>query len=68
MNDRIAARKEAGFTGIGSEGYEAINAGRRFYGCEIKDEYVAAAQKNIERAMRLQKHDNRSLFDLLECI
>ena len=31
------------FTGIGSEGYEAIKQGRRFYGCELKDEYHAAA-------------------------
>lgn len=38
------------FTGIGSEGYTALKLGRRFYGCEIKPEYHAAAIKNCERA------------------
>lgn len=38
------------FAGIGSEGYESIKLGRRFYGCEIKPEYIAAAKKNLERA------------------
>lgn len=38
------------FTGIGSEGYMAIKLGRRFYGCELKDEYIAAARKNLKRA------------------
>lgn len=38
------------FTGIGSEGYVAVKLGRRFYGCEIKDEYHAAAVKNLARA------------------
>jgi len=38
------------FAGIGSEGVESIKAGRRFYGCEIKDEYFSAACKNLARA------------------
>lgn len=38
------------FTGIGSEGYESIRLGRRFYGCEIKDEYFQQAKKNIRSA------------------
>ena len=38
------------FTGIGSEGYTAVKLGRRFYGCELKPEYHAAAMKNLERA------------------
>jgi len=38
------------FTGIGSEGFEAIKLGRRFYGCEIKPEYLKAAQNNLRRA------------------
>jgi len=38
------------FTGIGSEGYVAVKNGRRFYGCELKPEYHAAAMKNLERA------------------
>ena len=40
------------FTGIGSEGYVALKLGRRFYGCELKDEYHAAAIGNLERAIR----------------
>ena len=43
------------FTGIGSEGYIAVKRGRRFYGCELKPEYHAAALKNLERAMRQAK-------------
>lgn len=38
------------FAGIGSEGYEALLAGRRFYGCEIKDEYILQAMKNLALA------------------
>lgn len=38
------------FTGIGSEGYGAVKLGRRFYGCELKPEYHAAAMRNLERA------------------
>lgn len=40
------------FTGIGSEGFGAVKLGRRFYGCELKPEYHAAALKNLERGMR----------------
>jgi len=40
------------FTGIGSEGYTALKLGRRFYGCELKDEYVSAATSNIENAIK----------------
>jgi len=38
------------FTGIGSEGFESVKLGRRFYGCELKDEYIAAARKNLAKA------------------
>ena len=38
------------FTGIGSEGYESLLLGRRFYGCEIKDEYIKAARSNLRKA------------------
>jgi DNA modification methylase len=38
------------FTGIGSEGHEAVRLGRRFYGFELKPEYHAAALKNLRRA------------------
>jgi hypothetical protein len=35
------------FAGIGSEGYASIKLDRRFYGCELKDEYIATARKNL---------------------
>lgn len=38
------------FAGIGSEGYEAVRLGRKFYGCELKDEYHAEALRNLARA------------------
>jgi DNA modification methylase len=38
------------FTGIGSEGYQAVLRGRQFYGCELKDEYHKTACKNLEAA------------------
>ena len=50
------------FAGIGSEGYEAIKQGRRFYGCEIKAEYLAAAKRNMERAMRERNEREALLF------
>lgn len=40
------------FAGIGSEGYVALSRGRRFYGCELKDEYHAQAIRNLELAER----------------
>lgn len=49
------------FSGIGSEGHEAIKLGRRFYGCEIKPEYIAAAHKNLQRAKRATS-ETMSLF------
>ncbi|GCF07328.1 DNA methyltransferase [Dictyobacter arantiisoli] len=49
------------FTGIGSEGYEALRLGRHFIGVELKESYVKAARKNLERI--LQKKTQRTLFD-----
>lgn len=45
------------FTGIGSEGYVAVKWGRRFYGCEIKDEYHVAALRNLSRAVAAANED-----------
>lgn len=51
------------FAGIGSEGYEAILNGRRFFGCEIKPEYHRAAVTNCERAIAKRESSvTRSLF------
>jgi len=51
------------FAGIGSEGYEAIKLGRRFYGCEIKPEYITAAKRNLKRAEKEHQMASRTLFD-----
>lgn len=49
------------FAGIGSEGYVSVSEGRRFYGCEIKPEYFAAAQANLSRA-EAKKTEQLGLF------
>ena len=51
------------FAGIGSELYTALKLGRRAYGCELKDEYHAAAIKNCERALKEARIESRSLFE-----
>lgn len=38
------------FAGIGSEGFEAVKAGRRFVGIELKESYYKQACKNLKRA------------------
>ena len=38
------------FMGIGSEGYVAIKASRKFIGCELKKSYYDLAVKNLEKA------------------
>lgn len=48
------------FMGIGSEGYVAIEKGRKFIGCELKESYFNQAVKNIESA----GFKTASLFDL----
>jgi DNA modification methylase len=40
------------YTGIGSEGYQALKLGRRFVGCELKPSYFKVACKNLETAVR----------------
>jgi hypothetical protein len=39
------------FAGIGSEGYGAIKAGRRFLGIELKDKYFDQAVRNLNAAI-----------------
>jgi DNA modification methylase len=51
------------FTGIGSEGYCAIQMGRKFIGAELKESYWKQAVLNLERA-KAEKSD--SVFDLAE--
>lgn len=62
------------FTGVGSEGYMAlggkspktgkkINNPRRFYGCELKQEYYDEAEQNLESAVsQTDEADQLSLF------
>lgn len=50
------------FTGIGSEGYVSLMEGRRFYGCEIKEEYHKQACKNLRNA-ESKEHDQLALFE-----
>lgn len=38
------------FAGIGSEGYCAVNQGRRFVGSELKESYFDLAKRNIAEA------------------
>lgn len=56
------------FTGIGSEGYTALKLGRRFYGCELKDEYYAAALRNCERAVERASNNNQLGFEFEDAI
>jgi DNA modification methylase len=37
--------------GIGSEGYVALQAGRRFVGVELKTSYYQQAAKNLQMAL-----------------
>ncbi len=41
------------FMGIGSEGYVALEMGRRFVGVELKDSYFKQAAANLEQATKL---------------
>lgn len=52
------------FAGIGSEGYEALQHGRRFYGVELKPEYATTAMNNLRRAEEKAKFNSRSLFEM----
>lgn len=49
------------FAGIGSEGYVALQQGRRFVGAELKESYYRQAVKNLRAARRQQ-----GLFDRVE--
>ena len=51
------------FAGIGSEGYVAVKLGRRFYGCELKEEYHRASLVNLARADKVRLEESRTLFD-----
>lgn len=50
------------FAGIGSEGYISLKRGRRFYGCELKPEYHAAALVNLERAIAERTSEDQQVL------
>lgn len=54
------------FAGIGSEMYGALRRGRRAYGCELKDEYHAAATRNCARAVQQSADDAMTLWTLAD--
>lgn len=43
------------FMGIGSEGYVALQMGRRFVGAELKESYFALAKRNLDEAENIQQ-------------
>lgn len=51
------------FTGIGSEGYVAIEMGRRFVGSELKRSYWELARRNLSEA---REHQESGIFAELE--
>lgn len=53
------------FAGIGSEGFEAVKAGRRFFGVELKGSYFDLAVKNMNAA--LMERDSGTLFGEIQC-
>lgn len=61
------------FTGIGSEGYialggkspktgKSIKDARRFYGCELKDEYFSQANRNLQAAVSQRDSTAQSML------
>lgn len=54
------------FAGIGSEGYVAIQHGRRFVGCELKPEYWAVARRNLGAAESANGRDLFAAFEALD--
>jgi len=49
------------FAGIGSEGYRALELGRRFVGIELKESYYRVAAANLRNATN--KHEMLKLFE-----
>lgn len=43
------------FAGIGSEGFEAVRLGRRYFGIELKESYATVAARNLATAETLKK-------------
>ena len=50
------------FAGIGSEGYKALELGRKFVGIELKESYWRVATENLKAAVLKRKEDQGELF------
>jgi superfamily II DNA or RNA helicase len=50
------------FTGIGSEGYEALKMGRRFIGAELKESYWRQACANLRTVEKYVEREELPLF------
>jgi hypothetical protein len=50
------------FAGIGSEGFEAVRLGRRYWGCELKPSYYKTAVNNLKTAETMKTQG--SLLDV----
>ncbi len=51
------------FAGVGSEGWESVRLGRRFYGVELKESYWTTAARNLAH-IEAKTAGLQSLFDL----
>lgn len=45
------------FMGIGSEGYVALQMGRKFIGAELKESYFDLAKRNLDEAETIKQYD-----------
>lgn len=45
------------FMGIGSEGYVALQMGRKFIGAELKESYFALAKRNLDEAENIKQEE-----------
>lgn len=50
------------FSGIGSTGYVAIEQGRRYIGCELKESYYQQSLRNLEKARKARDAQRGDLF------
>jgi predicted O-methyltransferase YrrM len=48
--------------GVSPKTRKRVGNPRRFYGCEIKPEYIEAAQRNLAKAVAMAREDAKLLF------
>ena len=56
------------FTGIGSEGFVALEMGRKFVGAELKDSYYKQAAINLTMAEKEKAQDLFASEELSEAV